>query len=154
MKKNASHYNARLKHGLWVIPYKVIKKKTAKCNLPTQIFIKHGKIKNLLLLFTENLKIFQNRTRIDWVMTFQKLKFCNHLSRTKLSFLGPYVSITHHLLRRCIIEKMLMHMDRPTLNLPKYIVITHARSSMGLQFVISWIWSWKITHAWPNFDPL
>jgi len=38
---------------------------------------------------------------------------------------------------------MFMHMDSPKLNSPKYNVITHVRSSMGLQFVITRIWGWK-----------
>jgi len=45
-------------------------------------------------------------------------------------------------------------MDSLKLNSLKYNVITHIRSSIGLQFAISSIWGWKITHAWPNFEPL
>jgi len=46
-------------------------------------------------------------------------------------------------------------MDSPMLNSPNCMfVITHVRSNIGLQFVISQIWGWKITHVWPTFEPL
>jgi len=34
---------------------------------------------------------------------------------------------------------MFVQMDSPKLNSPKYNVITHVRSSISLQFVLSWI---------------
>jgi len=47
-------------------------KKIAKVDPPSQIFMKLGKMKDLLLLITEN-QLFQNWTRINRVMNFQKL---------------------------------------------------------------------------------
>jgi len=38
-------------------------------------------------------------------------------------------------------------MDSLKLISPNCYVKTRVRSRIGLQFIISWIWSWKITHA-------
>jgi len=43
-------------------------------------------------------------------------------------------------------------MDCPKLNSPT--CHNPCEIKHGLQFAISWIWSWKITRAWPNFNPL
>jgi len=37
---------------------------------------------------------------------------------------------------------------------PNCYVTTHVKSRIGLQFVIFRIRGWKITYAWPNFEPL
>jgi len=95
--------------------------------------MKFGKMKDILILITKN--FFKIRQELTELWPFKNWYFCDRSSRTKLIFLWPLISIPHNLLRGCVFETIFMQMD-------------------SLKLIISWIWGWKITHAWPNFEPI
>jgi len=88
---------------------------------------------DILLLITENLTFSKSDEYwqidffvlfLDQVISFKNWYFCDHSSRNKLSFFETFISTCHN----------------------------QCKSIISIQFVISWIWGWKITNAWPNFD--